>query len=72
MEHFGVASVLRIRLVVIDQELELGQELRVEYSVRLVLLLQNVRLDQFENVASDSFHWLEHGHVAGVAVNDEL
>ncbi len=34
--------------------------------VRLVCLFQNVGLDQFENVASDCFHWFEHRIVLGL------
>ena len=71
VQDLWVASIVRVRLVVIDQKLKLRQELLVEDSVSLILLLQDVGLDQLENVASDSLHRFEHRDVACVLVHDE-
>ena len=60
MQDFGIAGILGIRLVIIDEQLELRQELLVEDCVRLVLLFEYVGLDQLQNVSPHCFHRLYH------------
>ena len=60
MQDFGIAGILGIRLVIIDEQLELRQELLVKDGVRLVLLFEDVGLDQLQNVPPHSLHRLYH------------
>lgn len=70
VEHFWVARVLRIRLVVVNEQLERGQELLVEDCVALVRLLQYVGLDKLEDVAPHGLHWFDHGVVLRLLADD--
>jgi len=70
VENLGVSGVLGICLVVVDQEFELGQELLVKDRVRLVRLLENIGLDQFEDISAHGLHWLNHGVVLGLVAYD--
>lgn len=71
-KDFGVASVLRCRLVVVDEKFETRQELLVKDSEVLVFLLEDVGLDQFEDVSANGFHWLHHGVVLGLVADDGI
>lgn len=46
MEYLGVSCVLSVRLVVVNQEFELWQELLVEDCIGLVGLLENIGLNE--------------------------
>lgn len=47
VQNFGVTSILSVRFVIVDEQLELRQELLVEDCIGLVLLFENVGLDEF-------------------------
>lgn len=72
VQNFGVTSILSVRFVIVDEQLELRQELLVEDCIGLVLLFENVGLDEFKNVSSHSFHRLDHWVVQRILADHSL
>lgn len=46
MEDLGIAGILRICLVVVDEQLQRGQELLIKDQVLFIVLFENVGLNE--------------------------